>query len=167
MAGGGADAPQARLRVRAATATLTRPGATDLPTIVKCMREIDTALRAPSPADRDAAAAEFCEGPEGDAERSALRWCAAALHRGIPEALHPGDVKAATFTVGVALQILISVSGADHAQQFGHVTRGGSHEAWPKRGSAVIARRWKPDMWTPTGILPPLLRLARAQAVGA
>jgi hypothetical protein len=166
MAGGGADAPQARLRVRAATATLTRPGATDLPTIVKCMREIDTALRAPSPADRDAAAAEFCEGPEGDAERSALRWCAAALHRGIPEALHPGDVKAATFTVGVALQILISVSGADHAQQFGHVTRGGSHEAWPKRGSAVIARRWKPDMWTPTGILPPLLRLARAQAVG-
>ena len=109
MAGGGADAPQARLRVRAATATLTRPGATDLPTIVKCMREIDTALRAPSPADRDAAAAEFCEGPEGDAERSALRWCAAALHRGIPEALHPGDVKAATFTVGVALQILISV----------------------------------------------------------
>ena len=166
MVGGGADASQARLRVRAATATLTKPGATDLPTIVKCMREIDTALRAPSPADRDDAAAEFCEGPEGDAERSALRWCAAALHRGIPEALHPGDVKAATFTVGVALQILISVSGADHAQQFGHVTRSGAHEAWPKRGSALIKRGWNPDMWTPTGILPPLLRLACAQAAG-
>ena len=167
MAGAGADAPKARLRVRAATATLIKPGATDLPTIVKCMREIDTALRAPSPADRDDAAAEFCEGPEGDAERSALRWCAAALHRGIPEALHPGDVKAATFTVGVALQILISVSGADHAQQFGHVTRSGAHEAWPRRGRALIAQRWTPDMWTPTGILPPLLRLARAQAAGA
>ena len=167
MAGAGADAPKARLRVRAATAKLIKPGATDLPTIVKCMREIDTALRAPSPADRDDAAAEFCEGPEGDAERSALRWCAAALHRGIPEALHPGDVKAATFTVGVALQILISVSGADHAQQFGHVTRSGAHEAWPRRGRALIARRWTPDMWTPTGILPPLLRLARAQAAGA
>ena len=140
MAGAGADAPKARLRVRAATATLIKPGATDLPTIVKCMREIDTALRAPSPADRDDAAAEFCEGPEGDAERSALRWCAAALHRGIPEALHPGDVKAATFTVGVALQILISVSGADHAQQFGHVTRSGAHEAWPRRGRALIAQ---------------------------
>ena len=167
MAGAGADAPKARLRVRAATAKLIKPGATDLPTIVKCMREIDTALRAPSPADRDDAAAEFCEGPEGDAERSALRWCAAALHRGIPEALHPGDVKAATFTVGVALQILISVSGADHAQQFGHVTRSGAHEAWPKRGNSLTKRRWAPDMWTPTGILPPLLRLARGGSSGS
>ena len=107
---------------------------------MKCMREIDTALRAPSPADRDAAAAEFCEGPEGDAERSALRWCAAALHRGIPEALHPGDVKAATFTVGVALQILISVSGADHAQQFGHVTRSGAHAETRLRHVRASAR---------------------------
>jgi hypothetical protein len=40
------------------------------------------------------------------------------------------------------------------------------YTAWPKRGLDVIARTWRADMWTPTGILPPLLALTRAAPVG-
>ena len=85
----------------------------------------------------------------------------------IPEALHPGDVKAATFTVGVALQILISVSGADHAQQFGHVTRSGAHEAWPRRGRALIAHKVDAGHVDAHRDPAAAAALARAQAAGA
>ena len=88
------------------------------------------------------------------------------LHRGVPEGANPTDVKGATFVVGVALQVLVSASGADWREQFGHVTRSGAHSSWPARGAALIARPWNPDLHAPTGILPPLLALTRSVAGG-
>ena len=79
---------------------------------------------------------------------------------------NPTDVKGATFVVGVALQVLVSASGADWREQFGHVTRSGAHSSWPARGAALIARPWNPDLHAPTGILPPLLALTRSVAGG-
>ena len=152
-------------RVREAAGTLTTPGRLDLRAITACARELDTALRA-SGAEGDAAAAEFCSGPPGEPARSALRWCAGVLHRGVPEGANPTDVKGATFVVGVALQVLVSASGADWREQFGHVTRSGAHSSWPARGAALIARPWNPDLHAPTGILPPLLALTRSVAGG-
>ena len=152
-------------RVREAAGTLTTPGRLDLRAITACARELDTALRA-SGAEGDAAAAEFCSGPPGEPARSALRWCAGVLHRGVPEGANPTDVKGATFVVGVALQVLVSASGADWREQFGHVTRSGAHASWPARGAALIARPWNPDLHAPTGILPPLLALTRSVAGG-
>ena len=166
MASHAGDLSAPRQRVRAATASLIKPGSTDLQTVVRCMREIDTVLRSGSHSDQNDAASEFCEGPDRVADKSALRWCATALQRGILDGLNPTAVKHATFTVGVTLQILISVSGADHRQQFGHITRGGEHEEWPTRGSMVVTQGWRPDMWTPTGILEPLLHLTQAQQAG-
>ena len=161
------DVSQSRARVRAAAASLTKPGSTDLQTVVQCMREIDTALRVGSEAEQNDAAGEFCRGPDGATDRSALRWCATALQRGIPDGLNPQHVKASTFTVGITLQILISVSGADHRQQFGHVTRNGEHHDWPTRGAELVQHHgWSCDMWTPTGILPPLLHLTRSHSAG-
>ena len=115
-------------RVREAAGTLTTPGRLDLRAVTACAQELDTALRA-SGADGDAAAAEFCSGPPGEPARSALRWCAGVLHRGVPEGANPTDVKGATFVVGVALQVLVSASGADWREQFGHVTRSGANPA--------------------------------------
>ena len=108
-------------------------------------RVLDTALRVPG-ADGDAAAAAFCaaaaparsSAPGDSGVPSALRWCAGVLHRGVPEHGAPAEVKGAVFVVGVALQVLLSCSGADHRQQFGHVARDGSHLRWPVRGAALV-----------------------------
>ena len=134
-------------RVREAAGTLTTPGRLDLRAITACARELDTALRA-SGAEGDAAAAEFCSGPPGEPARSALRWCAGVLHRGVPEGANPTDVKGATPVGAPAL-----LSGADWREQFGHVTRSGAHSSRPARGAALIARPWNPDLHAPTGIL--------------
>ena len=142
-------------------------------TLVANARLLDTALRVPG-ADGDAAAAAFCaaaaparsSAPGDSGVPSALRWCAGVLHRGVPEHGAPAEVKGAVFVVGVALQVLLSCSGADHRQQFGHVARDGSHLRWPVRGAALVRTAWTPDVDAPTGVVPALLRLARSRAGG-
>ena len=117
-------------------------------------RVLDTALRVPG-ADGDAAAAAFCaaaaparsSAPVDSGVPSALRWCAGVLHRGVPEHGAPAEVKGAVFVVGVALQVLLSCSGADHRQQFGHVARDGSHLRWPSAAPRSCARHG-PRTWT-------------------
>jgi len=39
----------------------------------------------------DEAAAEFCAGPPGHPERSALRWCTSMLQRGVPDSGNPAE----------------------------------------------------------------------------
>ena len=70
------------------------------------------------------------------------------------------------FTTAAALQVLVSASGGDHRATFGHTSRDGSHERWPKRGYALCHARWAPTVLAPTGILPPLLALTRAKTAG-
>ena len=171
MASNPGDDPASR--VRSAAAALTRPGGLSVETLVANARVLDTALRVPG-ADGDAAAAAFCaaaaparsSAPVDSGVPSALRWCAGVLHRGVPEHGAPAEVKGAVFVVGVALQVLLSCSGADHRQQFGHVARDGSHLRWPVRGAALVRTAWTPDVDAPTGVVPALLRLARSRAGG-
>jgi hypothetical protein len=120
--------PSVAEKVRAVVATLVAPtpGGTPAPTIVECVRALDTALKQPGAAGNEAAT-EFCNGPAGKPEQSALRWCATMLQRGVPADGNPQDVKHAIFVVTVVLQVLISGSGADHRQQFGHISRSGAH----------------------------------------
>ena len=155
--------------MRAAVAVLHAPGGTPHAALVDSMRALDTALRLTGKAGDDAAD-EFCDGPDGDGNVSGLRWCAGVLQRGVPQNGSVGgphnnggrETAAATFACGVVLQVLISASGADHREQFGHVARHGAHEDWPKRGASLAKQTWTPDMAAPTGILPPLLALSRA-----
>ena len=132
-----------------------------------CVRDLDTALRSPGD-DGDAACAEFCAGPPGAPHRAALAWFAGKLRKGVvaDDVGDPMRKREDVFTTAAALQVLVSASGGDHRATFGHTSRDGSHERWPKRGYALCHARWPPTVLAPTGILPPLLALTRAKTAG-
>ena len=131
-----------------------------------CVRDLDTALRSPGD-DGDAACAEFCAGPPGAPHRAALAWFAGKLRKGVvADVGDPMRKREDVFTTAAALQVLVSASGGDHRATFGHTSRDGSHERWPKRGYALCHARWAPTVLAPTGILPPLLALTRAKTAG-
>ena len=131
-----------------------------------CVRDLDTALRSPGD-DGDAACAEFCAGPPGAPHRAALAWFAGKLRKGVADGVgDPMRKREDVFTTAAALQVLVSASGGDHRATFGHTSRDGSHERWPKRGYALCHARWAPTVLAPTGILPPLLALTRAKTAG-
>jgi hypothetical protein len=149
-------------RVLDISETLTAPGKVDLAATLARLRDLDALLRRPGD-DGDAAARAFCEGPEDAPARSALRWSVAMLSKRDGDDLRAGGARARPLThlQAATLQILVSVSGADHRSQFGHRSRDGSHLEWPtRRGLALATRRWRPDVDVPTGLLPPLLALA-------
>ena len=132
---------------------------------LRCVRDLDTALRSPGD-DGDAACAEFCAGPPGAPHRAALAWFAGKLRKGVVDVGDPMRKREDVFTTAAALQVLVSASGGDHRATFGHTSRDGSHERWPKRGYALCHARWPPTVLAPTGILPPLLALTRAKSAG-
>ena len=133
---------------------------------LRCVRDLDTALRSPGD-DGDAACAEFCGGPPGAPHRAALAWFAGKLLRkGVVDVGDPMRKREDVFTTAAALQVLVSASGGDHRATFGHTSRDGSHERWPKRGYALCHARWPPTVLAPTGILPPLLALTQAKTAG-
>ena len=133
---------------------------------LRCVRDLDTALRSPGD-DGDAACAEFCAGPPGAPHRAALAWFAGKLRKGVvADVGDPMRKREDVFTTAAALQVLVSASGGDHRATFGHTSRDGSHERWPKRGYALCHARWAPTVLAPTGILPPLLALTRAKTAG-
>ena len=133
---------------------------------LRCVRDLDTALRSPGD-DGDAACAEFCAGPPGAPHRAALAWFAGKLRKGVADGVgDPMRKREDVFTTAAALQVLVSASGGDHRATFGHTSRDGSHERWPKRGYALCHARWPPTVLAPTGILPPLLALTRAKTAG-
>ena len=133
---------------------------------LRCVRDLDTALRSPGD-DGDAACAEFCAGPPGAPHRAALAWFAGKLRKGVADGVgDPMRKREDVFTTAAALQVLVSASGGDHRATFGHTSRDGSHERWPKRGYALCHARWAPTVLAPTGILPPLLALTRAKTAG-
>lgn len=132
---------------------------------LRCVRDLDTALRSPGD-DGDAACAEFCAGPPGAPHRAALAWFAGKLRKGVVDVGDPMRKREDVFTTAAALQVLVSASGGDHRATFGHTSRDGSHERWPKRGYELCHARWPPTVLAPTGILPPLLALTRAKSAG-
>ena len=132
---------------------------------LRCVRDLDTALRSPGD-DGDAACAEFCAGPPGAPHRAALAWFAGKLRKGVADDGDPMRKREDVFTTAAALQVLVSASGGDHRATFGHTSRDGSHERWPKRGYELCHARWPPTVLAPTGILPPLLALTQAKTAG-
>ena len=133
---------------------------------LRCVRDLDTALRSPGD-DGDAACAEFCAGPPGAPHRAALAWFAGKLRKGVADGVgDPMRKREDVFTTAAALQVLVSASGGDHRATFGHTSRDGSHERWPKRGYELCHARWPPTVLAPTGILPPLLALTQAKTAG-
>ena len=133
---------------------------------LRCVRDLDTALRSPGD-DGDAACAEFCAGPPGAPHRAALAWFAGKLRKGVADGVgDPMRKREDVFTTAATLQVLVSASGGDHRATFGHTSRDGSHERWPKRGYELCHARWPPTVLAPTGILPPLLALTQAKTAG-
>ncbi len=132
---------------------------------LRCVRDLDTALRSTGD-DGDAACAEFCAGPPGAPHRAALAWFAGKLRKGVADVGDPMRKREDVFTTAAALQVLVSASGGDHRATFGHTSRDGSHERWPKRGYELCHARWPPTVLAPTGILPPLLALTQAKTAG-
>ena len=132
---------------------------------LRCVRDLDTALRSPGD-DGDDACAEFCAGPPDAPHRAALAWFAGKFRKGVADGGDPMRMREDVFTTAAALQVLVSASGGDHRATFGHTSRDGSHERWPVRGYALCAQPWPPTVLAPTGILPPLLALTRCKHAG-
>ena len=132
---------------------------------LRCVRDLDTALRSPGD-DGDDACAEFCAGPPDAPHRAALAWFAGKLRKGVADGGDPMRMREDVFTTAAALQVLVSASGGDHRATFGHTSRDGSHERWPVRGYDLCAKPWPPTVLAPTGILPPLLALTRCKHAG-
>ena len=110
---------------------------------LRCVRDLDTALRSPGDDGGDACA-EFCAGPPDAPHRAALAWFAGKLRKGVADGGDPMRMREDVFTNAAALQVLVSASGGDHRATFGHTSRDGSHERWPVRGYALCAQPWRP-----------------------
>ena len=66
---------------------------------LRCVRDLDTALRSPGDDGGDACA-EFCAGPPDAPHRAALAWFAGKLRKGVADGGDVGDVLGGVVAVG-------------------------------------------------------------------
>ena len=82
---------------------------------LRCVRDLDTALRSPGD-DGDDACAEFCAGPPDAPHRAALAWFAGKLRKGVADGGDPMRMREDVFTTAAALRNV----AARYAQRAGH-----------------------------------------------
>ena len=136
-------------QVRKLVYNLTRPGSINIVQIRDVFVELKPLVKS------DEGLAEFVNGPPGQAEMSGLRWCASILHQAVQAPVDawsrwdPSNPSWDCWVTNIVLETLRDFAGEK-------VTDG------PRRGSLLISQPWgKKDVFAPTGILPPLHRLAQ------